>query len=148
MYNIFVDPINPIAGNPKVLNQNPEPPKDNHWITIASMAVFVLLSLAAVVFLYYQNQNLKALIASNQNRPTPSPTFAPTSTATPTCKPRPACLDTKPRCLIPETPDMCPPSPTPSPRACTQEAKLCSNGSYVGRTGPNCEFAPCPTSGY
>lgn len=28
--------------------------------------------------------------------------------------------------------------------ACTLEAKLCSDGSYVGRQGPNCEFAPCP----
>jgi hypothetical protein len=28
--------------------------------------------------------------------------------------------------------------------ACTQEAKLCADGSYVSRTGPNCEFAPCP----
>ena len=27
---------------------------------------------------------------------------------------------------------------------CTMEAKLCPDGSYVGRTGPNCEFAPCP----
>ena len=30
------------------------------------------------------------------------------------------------------------------PVACTLEAKLCSDGSYVGRTGPNCEFALCP----
>ena len=29
------------------------------------------------------------------------------------------------------------------PVACTQEAKVCPNGSFVGRTGPNCEFAPC-----
>lgn len=29
--------------------------------------------------------------------------------------------------------------------ACTQEAKLCPDGSYVGRTGPNCEFAACPS---
>jgi len=29
-------------------------------------------------------------------------------------------------------------------KACTQEAKLCPDGSYVGRTGPNCEFAACP----
>ena len=29
--------------------------------------------------------------------------------------------------------------------ACTAEAKLCPDGSYVGRTGPNCEFAECPT---
>lgn len=27
--------------------------------------------------------------------------------------------------------------------ACTQEARLCVDGSYVSRTGPNCEFAPC-----
>jgi hypothetical protein len=31
--------------------------------------------------------------------------------------------------------------------ACTQEAKLCPDGSYVARTGPNCEFAACPTQG-
>lgn len=35
---------------------------------------------------------------------------------------------------------------TPPPqKACTQEAKLCPDGSAVGRTGPNCEFAQCPT---
>ncbi|MCK9360821.1 hypothetical protein M0Q28_01160 [Patescibacteria group bacterium] len=28
---------------------------------------------------------------------------------------------------------------------CTMEAKQCPDGSYVGRTGPRCEFAPCPT---
>lgn len=26
---------------------------------------------------------------------------------------------------------------------CTMEAKLCPNGSAVGRTGPNCEFPDC-----
>jgi hypothetical protein len=31
------------------------------------------------------------------------------------------------------------------PRACTAEAKVCPDGSAVGRTGPNCKFAPCPT---
>ncbi|GEM_PF-687409 len=36
--------------------------------------------------------------------------------------------------------------PLPSPVACTMEAKLCPDGSAVGRTGPNCEFAPCPTN--
>jgi hypothetical protein len=30
------------------------------------------------------------------------------------------------------------------PIACTMEAKLCPDGSAVGRVGPNCEFAPCP----
>lgn len=28
--------------------------------------------------------------------------------------------------------------------ACTQEAKLCPDGTAVGRTGPKCEFALCP----
>ena len=28
--------------------------------------------------------------------------------------------------------------------ACTMEARECPDGSFVGRTGPNCEFAACP----
>lgn len=33
---------------------------------------------------------------------------------------------------------------------CTMEALLCPDGSYVGRTGPQCEFSPCSsgTAGY
>ncbi|HEY4515389.1 MAG TPA: hypothetical protein VJJ22_04550 [Candidatus Paceibacterota bacterium] len=27
---------------------------------------------------------------------------------------------------------------------CTADVKLCPDGSYVGRTGPNCEFPECP----
>ncbi len=34
-----------------------------------------------------------------------------------------------------------------APKACTQEAKMCPDGSAVSRTGPNCEFAPCPEGG-
>jgi hypothetical protein len=43
-----------------------------------------------------------------------------------------------------------PPVPPPSlgngtqPVGCTSEAKVCPDGSAVGRTGPNCEFAACP----
>lgn len=33
---------------------------------------------------------------------------------------------------------------TDSVVACTMEAKMCPDGSYVGRTGPKCEFTPCP----
>lgn len=47
------------------------------------------------------------------------------------------------------------PSPTPAPRptpmpgdsepvACTMDAKMCPDGSAVGRVGPDCEFAACP----
>jgi len=31
-----------------------------------------------------------------------------------------------------------------NPVACTMEAKTCPDGSSVGRTGPKCEFSPCP----
>lgn len=30
------------------------------------------------------------------------------------------------------------------PVVCTMDAKLCPDGSYVARTGPRCEFTPCP----
>ncbi len=30
------------------------------------------------------------------------------------------------------------------PVPCPADAKICPDGSSVGRTGPNCEFAPCP----
>jgi putative hemolysin len=33
-----------------------------------------------------------------------------------------------------------------NPIACTMEAKQCPGGSYVSRTGPNCEFALCPNA--
>lgn len=33
----------------------------------------------------------------------------------------------------------------PEQVVCTMEAMLCPDGSYVGRIGPNCEFAPCPS---
>jgi hypothetical protein len=40
---------------------------------------------------------------------------------------------------IPEVPDN-----IGNNAVCTQEAKLCPDGSYVSRTGPNCEFSACP----
>lgn len=30
---------------------------------------------------------------------------------------------------------------------CTMDAKQCPDGSFVSRTGPKCEFAPCPGEG-
>lgn len=38
-------------------------------------------------------------------------------------------------------------SDTIPPVACTMEAKLCPDGSSVGRTGPDCAFALCPVAG-
>lgn len=33
------------------------------------------------------------------------------------------------------------------PVACTMDAMMCPDGSYVGRTGPKCEFEACPEEG-
>ena len=38
------------------------------------------------------------------------------------------------------------PAPVEEPVACTRDAMQCPDGSWVGRTGPNCEFV-CPGAG-
>ncbi len=236
------------------------PRQDRHEITIIAMAVFVLMSLGAIVFLYYQNQQLKNLLSSYQ---TPPPSSQPIPTQNPTedwqtytntklgvqfkypatlkgmdtsivesasnpnhislsvpeadvmnfelyvirnigtinwyskaygeanqKTPTPPSLLTGPvingypsltqtfnldpfgpithifiekgkdlyTATYPEGSTALPnqilstfkfigptASPSAKPVACTLEAKLCPDGSSVGRTGPNCEFAPCPT---
>ena len=35
-------------------------------------------------------------------------------------------------------------SPAPRASVCAQDAKLCSDGSYVSRVSPKCDFALCP----
>jgi hypothetical protein len=40
--------------------------------------------------------------------------------------------------------DILPGDTDATPVACTMDAKICPDGSAVGRVGPNCEFAPCP----
>lgn len=37
------------------------------------------------------------------------------------------------------------PTPAPEPIACTMDAMMCPDGSYVGRSGPNCQFV-CPNT--
>jgi hypothetical protein len=32
-------------------------------------------------------------------------------------------------------------------QACTMDAKICPDGSTLGRTGPNCSFPACPNTG-
>lgn len=140
-----MDPVNPIIGStePKEFpNQEQTMPNKNssNSLTVISMAVFVLMSLAVVGFLYYQNQQLKEIIA-NYPTPTasifpsniPSPTTEATSSASPKSSPK---ISPKPVLTV---------KPSSIPKACTMEAKICPDGSAVGRSGPTCEFAPCPT---
>lgn len=39
-----------------------------------------------------------------------------------------------------------PVSITPTEVVCTEEAKICPDGTSVGRVGPNCEFEKCPSA--
>lgn len=76
-----MDPQEPIVSTPQSETPVPSNQVSNspiHQLTILSMAIFVLLSLGAVVFLYYQNQQLKSMLVSYQ-----TPTVSPTSIATP-----------------------------------------------------------------
>lgn len=93
-----MEPINQMqAGSPEQARENPEAvnsipqtsqipesPKNNNTITVVSMAIFVLLALGAVAFLYYQNQQLKGMLASYQTIPTPTSSATALATADPT----------------------------------------------------------------
>lgn len=72
--------------------QSGQSPKSSNMLTIVSFAIFILLSLGAVAFLYYQNQQLKTMLANYQTQPTITPTIKPTetliSTATPSATPK------------------------------------------------------------
>lgn len=46
--------------------------------------------------------------------------------------------------LIKKTPKIDGSIPPSEQVVCTMEAKLCPDGSSVGRAGPDCAFAPCP----
>lgn len=47
--------------------------------------------------------------------------------------------------FLPDNSAGVPSSPLPAETVCTLDAKICPDGSSVGREGPNCEFAACPT---
>lgn len=68
--------------------------------------------------------------------------------ACPPSEPAPVSGETQP--IVPPTKPIPKPTLPPVDRgdggvACTMDAKMCPDGSYVGRTAPKCEFAPCPT---
>lgn len=67
----------------------PQEAHKNDWILTTSVAVFILLALGIVGFLYYQNQQLKNIIANYQNAtPIPSPTpFEVLQSASPSATP-------------------------------------------------------------
>jgi hypothetical protein len=110
------------------------------WLKPISILSILIATIILSTYLLQTNNPTPDIIPI-----TPSPTAA-IITPKISCRPRPACLDSIPRCMIPETSDMCPKTtPTSSMIACPADAKQCSDGTWVGRTGPSCEFV-CPLS--
>lgn len=74
--------------------------------------------------------------------PPPGQQYCPRPTPTP-CPTPPTCSG---QLIIgdPKDTSQCPVYRCSRNVVCTQEAKLCPNGTYVSRGGPNCEFTPCP----
>ncbi len=87
-----------------------------------ALIIFLIILSALTAFLTFQNIQPRKQTTD----------FSPSPT--PTCTPRPACLDGRPRCLMPQTKDMCPytcpsngwadcmPGPDKDNRACSPEA--------------------------
>jgi len=117
----------------------------NPSLIITYLVIIVSIIIIAVGVFAYYNQNLQpgstacteeaklCPDGSAVGRTGPNCEFAPCPTVKPKPTPVPIPIPT--------------PIPTPNPVACTQEAKLCPDGSYVSRTGPNCEFSACPVTG-
>lgn len=104
-----------------------EPKQNNSIITLLS--ILLLTSVIIAGFFAYKTQNLVKeitklrVIAKPTSTPNPSPEIpieTPISTNSA--------------------------SPKSTNIACTMEAKVCPDGSSVGRSGPNCEFTVCPTT--
>lgn len=107
------------------------PKQSNFLVTLLS--VLLLISCLIAGFFAWQTQKLvkELRVISDESKPTPTPTSATTIEPIPT---------------LLETPTASSSASSKSlPVACTMEAKICPDGSAVGRSGPKCEFAQCPT---
>lgn len=137
----------------------------HHFFLRANVIIVISVFVLTVVLLIGGFLALKGKQNQAKNNDQQVLEVSASPTPTPSCRPRPACLDAQPRCLIAETPDMCPapsenpesssvpepsadnPNQTPTGIFCSMEARQCPDGSFVGRQAPNCDFAPCPTPG-
>lgn len=88
LYNVRMDPqapnTQPSSFGVHSVHETPQKNKDGRTISVLAMAIFVLLALGTIVFLYNQNQQLKSMLAKYQ-MPTSSPT--PITVASPAATP-------------------------------------------------------------
>jgi hypothetical protein len=127
---------------------NPRPkthvlPKSLTTVTAFSKALALFLFIALPFLGFYLGFTYSSVL--NQANQTPqmvvqkpmptavTPSLNLTASPNPTCRPRPACLDTTPRCMIPETSDMCPKTITPTPTLSGKS--FIGNGCKIGGCG-------------
>lgn len=143
--NKICSDISPVEGMPSVINGSKEAQiyLDTPCGSSPTTVVYTINN-DTFYIISVETQSKFSEIKQYTDRIFSSLKFLNASEITPklSCRPRPACLDVEfPKCMIPETPDMCPKStPTKSTVACTEDVKKCPDGTWVGRTGPNCEF--------
>lgn len=102
--------------------QTDPPQHSSHKLLFIISAIALIIGLVVVGYLWMS----KPAPAPSKSTPTPA---AVKTTATPEPSMEP-------------TPDTS--TEGAEPVACPLDAKICADGSSVGRTGPNCEFAACP----
>lgn len=104
--------------------------KNNNLINTILLLIATLTTFVLVILLFILIQKkIQAPIEPIQITPTPRAT-----------KPTPTLFVSPPVATSSPTPEA-----TSSGIVCTQEVKTCPDGTSVGRTGPRCEFTPCPT---
>lgn len=95
------------------------------------------------VDLFYRKDNkpkeLIIPVVDGHFKPDIDKSEAPTNSTTPSTP-----STTPPKTAENNNPPVKPTTPS-SPVMCTMEAKECPDGSFVGRSGPKCEFAICPS---
>lgn len=139
------DPLLPMTHYQKLGKQQPKV-RAKHTFWMVGIA-FLLIFLSGAYFLHSEIESLKKESAV----PTPLPTIAEKSEPVTTpneAKPSIApSIETQPS-VIPTLPLRSTQTPVPSTPVeemtmCTQDAMQCPDGSWVGRSGPACEFK-CP----
>lgn len=128
-----------------------------HTLFISILSLFVLIIGLSLAFFFDQLRKEPTQVACTQEaRMCPNGSFV--SRTGPHCEFSPCPKDTLPaypgiseepfQAPTPATPPKTETKKQPSPAKegviCTQEVRLCSDGSFVARTGPKCQFAPCP----
>lgn len=115
----------PVQTPPPIKPQSVKKPFLSKTIIAVFIIVIIFILLPAGTYLFFNSNRKTACTTeakicpdgSSVGRIGPKCEFAKcpvakiTASPTPTCRPRPACLDATPRCMIPETSDMCPKTP-------------------------------------